>query len=88
MLGSGDNRSMFEPLKETDLARQLKLLPINLPGFGEPSLSVTSLDTLADVINERAIQQSAEVVMVTLWLPSLPLSPQPKMIHPFKHYLT
>ena len=51
--GFGDNDSMFEPLMETDLARHLKLLPIDLPGFGEPSLSVTSLDTLADVINER-----------------------------------
>ena len=61
--GFGDNDSMFEPLMKTDLARHLKLLPIDLPGFGEPSLSVTFLDTLADVINERAIQQSAAVVM-------------------------
>ena len=62
--GFGDNGSMFEPLLDTELAQRVNLVPLNLPGFGAPRmLERTSLTSLANVLNNYAIEQGADTVM-------------------------
>ncbi len=62
--GFGDNTSMFDRLENTELARQFRLEPYDLPGFGAPPLSgETSLDALALCVAKRAASLNATVII-------------------------
>ena len=65
LAGFGDNASMFSPLVEECASGELEVLPINLPGFGAPTLDgqITSLDSLATHVNERAAALGANIVL-------------------------
>lgn len=62
--GFGDNRSVFDPLLQTKLARTYRLAAINLPGFGAPPLpGRTTLQRLAEVVDAHAQQLDATIVL-------------------------
>lgn len=62
--GFGDNRSVFEPLLQTKLARAYSLAAIDLPGFGAPPLpGRTTLDRLAEVVDAHARRFSSSIVL-------------------------
>ncbi len=62
--GFGDNASMYAPLLDTDLAEQLDLQPVDLPGFGAPPLkSPATLGTLGDWLANKAQATNAHVVI-------------------------
>lgn len=62
--GFGDNASLFDPLSDTELARDYHLVGLNLPGFGAPPLAQeTTLDALAQVVAEAARQTGARIVL-------------------------
>ncbi len=62
--GFGDDASMFEGLRDTDLAKDYRLLPLNLPGFGAPALtSGTSLEALAAFVAGQARETGAEIIV-------------------------
>lgn len=62
--GFGDNASMFEGLAETRIAKNYRLLPFNLPGFGAPTLSgKTTLNALAQFVADRVNECGAEIVL-------------------------
>lgn len=63
--GFGDDASMFARLSRTELAGRYRLIPVNLPGFGgQPALDgTTSLDKLAEVVHDIALQERARLVI-------------------------
>ena len=62
--GFGDNASMFEGLADTGIAKDYRLRPFNLPGFGAPSLSgETTLDVLAQIVAERSKEIGAGIIV-------------------------
>ncbi|MEM8546904.1 MAG: alpha/beta hydrolase [Pseudomonadota bacterium] len=62
--GFGDNSSMFEPMRDTPLARQFALVLLDLPGFGRaPLRGTTSLQSLADFVAEKAIATGAKIIV-------------------------
>lgn len=62
--GFGDDSSMFEPLRNTELAQRCKLIPLDLPGFGNtPPLAQTSLQALGQFVHERAVQNNVEIII-------------------------
>jgi len=62
--GFGDNAEMFDGMYHTKLAESYDLLPVNLPGFGAPSLpGPTSLQSLSKYIAEVAVENSAEFIV-------------------------
>ncbi|MBY6116203.1 alpha/beta hydrolase [Mameliella alba] len=62
--GFGDNASMFDGLLHTHLAERYRLLPINLPGFGAPTLrSQTTLEALAKFVADKAEEAGAKIIV-------------------------
>ena len=62
--GFGDDASMYRPLLNTELADRVKLVLLDLPGFGEPPRDgETTLESLADVVDAAARAANAEVVL-------------------------
>ena len=63
--GFGDGAAMFERLADTPLAERFRLVPMDLPGFaGTPPLeNGTSLETLATVVHEAALEEDAHIVV-------------------------
>ena len=62
--GFGDNGSMYHPLLTTALAGRLDIVALDLPGFGKPAgQTVTTLNSLADVVDAEARNRGAEVVL-------------------------
>ena len=61
--GFGDNASMYDGLRGTVLAQKYELLPLNLPGFGAPSLEgKTTLASLADWLAQEMEHQGARII--------------------------
>lgn len=55
---------MFEGLLDTQLAGSYRLLLINLPGFGAPTLgSETTLDALAGFVADKAEKMGARIIV-------------------------
>lgn len=62
--GFGDNAGMFDRLHHTKLADLYDLLPVNLPGFGAPSMhGPTTLKSLSKYIAEVARENAAEFIV-------------------------
>lgn len=62
--GFGDNASMFEGLADTHIAKDYRLQPLSLPGFGAPSLfAKTTLNALAQFVADRAKERGAEIIV-------------------------
>lgn len=62
--GFGDNARMFEGLADTPIARDYRLRPVNLPGFGAPPLrGETTLDALARFVADRATEHGAKIIL-------------------------
>lgn len=62
--GFGDNASMFDGLKTTAFARDYRLIPFNLPGFGAPLIGGdTTLDGLAIALAAEARRTGAKIVV-------------------------
>lgn len=62
--GFGDDASMYAGLENTPLADAFRLLPLNLPGFGAPSLEgETSLDSLARFVGDAARDADAQIIV-------------------------
>ena len=61
--GFGDNGTMFAPLLRTQAGVRLRIDPFDLPGFGAPALAETSLETLANALDERCRAISASTVV-------------------------
>ncbi len=62
--GFGDDGSMYDALKDTDLSRSHNLIPLNMPGFGAPARNGdTTLLTLATFVNNAAKQSGARTVV-------------------------
>ncbi len=62
--GFGDGAEMFDRLAKTELADHYRLAPIDLPGFAgaEPLSGGTTLEALADVVHQVALQKSARII--------------------------
>jgi len=66
LAGFGDDRSMFEPLNGTELARRWRLVTLDLPGFGdEPPFSDRpgTLSNLGEVVRQVAESAGARIVL-------------------------
>ncbi|MEM7707482.1 MAG: alpha/beta hydrolase [Pseudomonadota bacterium] len=62
--GFGDNASMYDGLRDTELADLFRILPLDLPGFGRPAASGrTTLQSLADFVVEQAKASNAELIV-------------------------
>lgn len=62
LAGFGDNSSIFEPLQSTTLSDVVKIVPVDLPGFGKPASEnrQTTLESLAEfVVNEVTSHDSS-----------------------------
>lgn len=66
LAGFGDDSTMFEPLRSTDLASTYRLVTVDLPGFGEEAPVVgrfATLSHLAGFVSVVAASEGVEIVM-------------------------
>lgn len=62
--GFGDDSSMFEPLRSTELNQRCNLIPLDLPGFGNTlPLEHTSLQVLGQFVHECALQDNVQIII-------------------------
>lgn len=66
LAGFGDDSSMFEPLKGTELVRRYRLVTVDLPGFGdEPPFfdRPGTLSNLGEVVRQVAETEGARTIL-------------------------